>query len=163
MDLAFYFEQRKGCCRSAVDRDVLRSAAQIRGPPFALPSSQEYQNGRSVMRGKLRRLTACHDPLHRLGREKRQTYKPADVLLANSVALGDLDHRSATDEIVEPAVCSRHRSEQRLIGFARRSRFAFDYESKLNPSPPELHGYMTLDRKMTRTIWCSGFGLRERE
>jgi uncharacterized protein (DUF2461 family) len=68
-------------------------------------------------------------------------------LLADSVALGDLDHRSAsaTHEIVEPAVCSRHRSEQRLIGFARRSRPAVDYESKLNPSPPDLHGYVTLD------------------
>jgi hypothetical protein len=69
-------------------------------------------------------LTACHDPLHHLGCEKRQTYKPADVLLADSVALGDLDHRSAsaTHEIVEPAVCARHRSDQRLIDFARRSR-----------------------------------------
>src|ERR1700686_1286012 len=153
-----------GQCRSAADRGVLRPAAQIRGPAFAPPSSLEYQNGQlQTLRGKLRRLTACHNPLHRLGREKRQTYKPADVLLANSVALGDLDHRSATHEIVEPAVCSRHRSEQRLIGFARRSRPAVDYESKLNPWPPELHGYMTLDRKMTRTIWCSAFGIRERE
>jgi hypothetical protein len=29
-------------------------------------------------------------------------------------------------------VCARHRFEQRLIGFARRSRPAVDYESKLN-------------------------------
>jgi len=42
-------------------------------------------------------------------------------------------------------VCSRHRSEQRLIGFARRSRPAVDYQSKLNSSPPELRGYATLD------------------
>jgi hypothetical protein len=66
-------------------------------------------------------------------------------LLADSVALGDLDHRSATHEIVEPAVCSRHRSEQRLIGLAGRSRPTVDYESKLNPSPPDLHGYVTFD------------------
>jgi hypothetical protein len=33
--------------------------------------------------------------------------KPADVLLADSVAFGDLDHRSAsaTHQIVVPAVC----------------------------------------------------------
>jgi hypothetical protein len=85
-----------------------------------------------TLQGKLGRLTACRKPLDRLGCEKRQTYEPADVLLADSVALGDLDHRSATDEILEPGVCSRHRSEQRLIGFARRSRRAVDYESKLN-------------------------------
>ena len=76
---------------------------------------------------------------------ERQAYKPAHVLFADSVALGDLDHRSATHEIVEPAVCARHRSEQRLIGFARRFRLAVDYESKLNPSPSELHGYVTLE------------------
>jgi hypothetical protein len=66
-------------------------------------------------------------------------------LLVDSVALGDRDHRSAIHEIVEPAVRSRHGSEQRLIGFARRSRPAVDYESKLNPSPPDLYGYVTLD------------------
>ena len=68
--------------------------------------------GPQCMRGKLRRLTACHNPLHHLGRQKRQTYEPADVLLADSVAPGDLDHRSASaaHEVVEPAVCSRHRS-----------------------------------------------------
>jgi hypothetical protein len=70
-------------------------------------------------------------------------------LLADSVAPGDLDRRSAsaTHEIVEPAMRSRHRSAQRLIGFAGRSRpaVAVDYESKLHPSPPELHGYTTLD------------------
>jgi hypothetical protein len=42
--------------------------------------------------------------------------------------------------IVKPAVCSRHCSEQRLIGFARSSRPAIDYESKLNSPPPDLHG-----------------------
>ena len=78
-------------------------------------------------------------------REKRQTHKPADVLLADSVAPGDLDHQSATHEIVEPAVRSRHRSEQRLIGLAGRFRPTVDYESKLNPSPSELHGYVTLE------------------
>ena len=36
-------------------------------------------------------------------------------------------------------------SEERLIGFARRSRPAVDYESELNPSPPDLHAYVTLD------------------
>src|ERR1700730_3664320 len=105
--------------------------------------------GPQCLRGKLGRLTACHNPLHHLGRQKRQTYEPADVLLADSVAPGDLDHRSAsaTHEIVEPAVRSRHGPEQRLIGFAGRFRpaVAVDYESKLNPSPPELHGYATLD------------------
>jgi hypothetical protein len=56
------------------------------------------------LRGKLGRLTACHDPLHHLGCEKHQRYQPADVSLADSVALGDLDLRSAIREIVEPAV-----------------------------------------------------------
>ena len=103
--------------------------------------------GLQCLGGKLGRLTACHNPLHHLGCQKRQTYEPADVLLADPVALGDLDHRSAsaTHEILEPAVCSRHRPEQRLIGFAGRSRPTVDYESKLNPSPPDLHGYVRLE------------------
>ena len=75
------------------------------------------------------------------------TSASAEVII-NSPSGGstvDLDHRSATHEIVEPAVCSRHRSEQRLIGLAGRSRPTVDYESKLNPSPSDLHGYVTLD------------------
>jgi hypothetical protein len=56
--------------------------------------------GLQTLRGKLGRLTACHDPLRHLGGDKSQTYEPADVLLADSAALGDLDHRSATHEIV---------------------------------------------------------------
>src|SRR3984893_8064266 len=86
--------------------------------------------GPQCMRGKLRRLTACHNPLHHLGRQKRQTYEPADLLLSDSVAPGDLDHRSASaaHEVVEPAVCPRHRSEHRLIGFAGRSRPAVDVD-----------------------------------
>jgi hypothetical protein len=82
-------------------------------------------------------------------------------LLADSVAPGDLDHRSATHKIVEPAVCARHRSEQRLIGLARRSRPAVDHQSKLNPPPSHLHGYVTLECKMVRTISCSAFGIRQ--
>jgi hypothetical protein len=41
MDLASDFEQKKGCCRSAVDRGVLRPAAQIRGFAFAPPTVLE--------------------------------------------------------------------------------------------------------------------------
>src|SRR6266436_6755057 len=125
MDLASDFEQKKGCCRSAVDRGCSSRLRKSDGSLLRHPVHRNIKTADlQTLHGKLRRLTACHDPLHHLGCEKRQTYKPADVLLADSVALGDLDHRSssATHEIVEPAVCSRHRSEQRLIGFARRSR-----------------------------------------
>ena len=45
----YYFEHKKGCCRSAVDRRGFRPAAKIRGPAFAPPSSLEYQNGQSVV------------------------------------------------------------------------------------------------------------------
>jgi hypothetical protein len=63
------------------------------------------------------------------------------------LAISTVDPHRPTHEIVEPAVRSRDRSAQRLIGFAGRSRpaVAVDYESKLHPSPPELHGYTTLD------------------
>src|SRR5258708_6656009 len=146
MDLASDFEQRRvvagrlliGACSSRLRKS---DGSLLRHPVYRNIKTADLQ----TLHGKLRRLTACHDPLHRLGCEKRQTYEPANVLLADSVALGDLDHRSATDEIVEPAVCSRHRSEQRLIGFAKRSCPAVDYEPKLNPSRPDLHGYVTLD------------------
>src|SRR6266481_9032948 len=71
--------------------------------------------------------------------------------------------RAATHEVIEPAMRSRHRFEQRLIRFARSARPAVDYESKLNSPPPELHRYATLDRKMTRTICCSACSIRGRE
>jgi hypothetical protein len=45
----WHFTLNKDCCRSAVDRDVLRPVAQIRGLAFAPPSPLEYQNGRSVV------------------------------------------------------------------------------------------------------------------
>jgi len=99
------------------DLDHLREVSQRSGQPVDLVDDHHVDQV----------------PLHHLGREKRQPYNPTDVLLADSVAPGDLDHRSATHEIVEPAVCTRHRSEQRLIGFA--SRPAVDYESKLNTPP----------------------------
>src|SRR6202022_933919 len=69
--------------------------------------------GPQCLRGNLRRLRACNNPLPHLGREKREMYKPADVLLADSIGSGDRDHRpaSAAHEIVEPAVRSRPRSE----------------------------------------------------
>src|SRR6266436_6498930 len=129
MDLASDFEQKRvvagrlliGACSSRLRKS---DGSLLRHPVHRNIKTADLQ----TLHGKLRRLTACHDPLHRLGCEKRQTYKPADVLLADSVALGDLDHRSAsaTHEIVEPAVCSRHRSEQRLIGLAGRSRPTVD-------------------------------------
>src|SRR6266849_3626434 len=146
MDLASDFEQKKSVAGPLLIGACSDRLRKSEGSLLRRPVHWNIKTaGLQTLRGKLMRLTTCHNPLHRLGCEKRQTYEPADVLLADSVALGDLDHRSATHEIVESEVCSRHRSEQRLIGFARRSRPAVDYESKLNPSPPDLHGYVTLD------------------
>src|SRR6266404_1173546 len=146
MNLAFYVEQKKSVAGPLLIGACSDRLRKSEGSLLRHPAHWNIKTaGLQTLRGKLRRLAARHDPLHHLGCEKRQTYKPADVLLADPVGLGDLDHRSATHEIVEPAVCPRHRSEQRLIGFARRSRPAVDYESKLNPSPPDLHGYVTLE------------------
>src|SRR5216683_1995196 len=148
MDLALDFEQKKGVAGRLLIGACSERLRKSEGSLLHLPIYWKIETACvQTLRGKLKRLTACHNPLHYLGCEKRQTHKPADVLLADSVAPGDLDHRlaSTTHEIVEPAVCSRHRSEQRLIGLARRSRPAVDYESKLNPSPSDLHGYVTLD------------------
>src|SRR5229473_3741331 len=140
MDLASDFEQKKSVAGPSLIGACSDRLRKSEGSLLRRPVHGNIKTaGPQTLRGKLRRLTACHNPLHHLGRQKRQTYEPADVLLADSVAPGDLDHRSAstTHEIVEPAVGARHRSEQRLIGFAGRFRpaVAVDYESKLNPSP----------------------------
>jgi hypothetical protein len=49
MDLVSDFEQKKGCCQSAVMGGVLRPAAQSRGLAFGPPSSPEYQEGQFVV------------------------------------------------------------------------------------------------------------------
>src|SRR5438128_1660052 len=101
MDLASDFEQKKsvagplliGACSDRLrtsEGPLLRSAVPWTTKTAALPA----------WRGKVMRLTSCHTQFRRLGCEKRQTYEAADVLLPGPVALGDLDHPSATDEIV---------------------------------------------------------------
>src|SRR5216683_1770217 len=57
------------------------------------PSKPEDAAGQQRLPGELGRLATVDDPLDELGREKGQTNQAADVLLADAITPGELDHR----------------------------------------------------------------------
>ena len=73
MDSGFYFEQKKGAAGPLL---IGAGSGRLRKSEGSLLRRPVHGNiktaGPQTLRGKLRRLTACHDPLHHLGCEKRQ-------------------------------------------------------------------------------------------
>ena len=112
--------------------------ANSRGLLLRHPVLLEYQNGGSVVLARQARAVdglPRSAPPSRVQRNARRISRltyclPTPLRLAISTIDRPLT-RSSNQQ-----VCSRHRSEQRLIGFTRRSRPAVDHESKFNPSLP---------------------------
>src|SRR6202022_1349000 len=114
--------------------------------------------GQQRLRGELGRLATVDDRLDDLRGEKGEP-QPADILLADAITPGELDHRGGPpgQKICKPAMRARHRFEESLINLGRGAAVAPNDELFFDPASPDLHGYLTRDRQ-SRAIGSGAVG-----